>query len=136
MSICEVTAQLIRAFAFAYAKSRFLRDAAQMLLTVDEHRSNKIRSSFYFLFAFKGRIFSLIVLGVSSLSLLIFYFLIEIIDNLQSKTLFLIAYHLCSSMQHIYCHGSVESHNPWPRGYKTFFMLNSAELEIYPDHKC
>ena len=20
----------------------------------------------------------------------------------------------------------------WPRGYKTFFMLNSAELEIYP----
>ena len=23
-----------------------------------------------------------------------------------------------------------------PRGYKTFFMLNSAELEIYPAHKC
>ena len=24
----------------------------------------------------------------------------------------------------------------WPRGYKTFFMLNSAEPEIYPAHKC
>ena len=23
-----------------------------------------------------------------------------------------------------------------PRGYKTFFMLNSTELEIYPAHKC
>ena len=27
------------------------------------------------------------------------------------------------------------SHN-WPRGYKTFFMLNSAEHEIYTAHKC
>ena len=27
--------------------------------------------------------------------------------------------------------------NPgWPRGYKTFSMLNSAEHEIYPAHKC
>ena len=24
----------------------------------------------------------------------------------------------------------------WPRGYKTFFILNSAEHEIYPAHKC
>ena len=24
----------------------------------------------------------------------------------------------------------------WPRGYKTFFILNSAEQEIYPAHKC
>ena len=23
-----------------------------------------------------------------------------------------------------------------PRGYKTFFMLNSADHEIYPAHKC
>ena len=23
----------------------------------------------------------------------------------------------------------------WPQGYKTFFMLNSAEHEIYPAHK-
>ena len=23
----------------------------------------------------------------------------------------------------------------WPRGYKTFFILNSVEHEIYPDHK-
>ena len=23
----------------------------------------------------------------------------------------------------------------WPRGYKTFFMLNSAEHNIYPAHK-
>ena len=23
-----------------------------------------------------------------------------------------------------------------PQGYKTFFMLNSAEHEIYPSHKC
>ena len=26
--------------------------------------------------------------------------------------------------------------NIWPRGYKTFFMLNSAETKIYPAHKC
>ena len=25
---------------------------------------------------------------------------------------------------------------PWPRGYKTFSMLNSAEQEIYPANKC
>ena len=24
----------------------------------------------------------------------------------------------------------------WPRGYKTFFMLNSVEHEIFPAHKC
>ena len=24
----------------------------------------------------------------------------------------------------------------WSQGYKTFFMLNSAEHEIYPAHKC
>ena len=24
----------------------------------------------------------------------------------------------------------------WPRDYKTFFILNSAEHEIYPAHKC
>ena len=24
----------------------------------------------------------------------------------------------------------------WPRGYKTFFVLNSAEHEIYPAQKC
>ena len=24
----------------------------------------------------------------------------------------------------------------WSRVYKTFFMLNSTELEIYPIHKC
>ena len=24
----------------------------------------------------------------------------------------------------------------WPRGYKTLFILNAAEYEIYPDHKC
>ena len=24
----------------------------------------------------------------------------------------------------------------WPRGYKTIFMLNSAEHEIFPAHKC
>ena len=23
-----------------------------------------------------------------------------------------------------------------PQGYKTFFMLNSAECKIYPAHKC
>ena len=23
----------------------------------------------------------------------------------------------------------------WPRGYKTFFMLSSAETKIYPAHK-
>ena len=25
---------------------------------------------------------------------------------------------------------------PRPRGYKTFFMLNTAEHDIYPAHKC
>ena len=25
---------------------------------------------------------------------------------------------------------------PWAQGYKTFFMLNSAETQIYPAHKC
>ena len=29
-----------------------------------------------------------------------------------------------------------EVHMARPRGYKTFFMLNSAEHEIYPVHKC
>ena len=24
----------------------------------------------------------------------------------------------------------------WPRGYKTFFMLNSTEHEFFPAHKC
>ena len=24
----------------------------------------------------------------------------------------------------------------WPRGYNTFFMLNSTEHEIFPSHKC
>ena len=24
----------------------------------------------------------------------------------------------------------------WPQGYKPFFILNSAEHEIYPAHKC
>ena len=24
----------------------------------------------------------------------------------------------------------------WPRDYKTFFMLNSAEHEVFPAHKC
>ena len=24
----------------------------------------------------------------------------------------------------------------WPQGYTTFFMLNSAEHEIFPAHKC
>ena len=24
----------------------------------------------------------------------------------------------------------------WPRGHKTFFMLNSNEHEIYPAHNC
>ena len=24
----------------------------------------------------------------------------------------------------------------WPKGYKTFIMINSAETEIYPAHKC
>ena len=24
----------------------------------------------------------------------------------------------------------------WPRGYRTFFMLNSNEHEIFPAHKC
>ena len=26
--------------------------------------------------------------------------------------------------------------NTWPRGFKTFSMLNSGEHEIYPAHKC
>ena len=30
----------------------------------------------------------------------------------------------------------LETRRPWPRGYTLFFMLNSAELEIYTAHKC
>ena len=28
------------------------------------------------------------------------------------------------------------SEKDWPRGYKTFFLLNSTEHEIFPAHKC
>ena len=38
-----------------------------------------------------------------------------------------------------YTNGSeIESRGPGsrPRGYKTFFMLSSAETKIYPAHKC
>ena len=28
------------------------------------------------------------------------------------------------------------SYKNWPRGYKTFFMLNSAEHGFFPVHKC
>ena len=30
----------------------------------------------------------------------------------------------------------LEPTESWPRGYKTFFVLNSAEHVIYPAHKC
>ena len=30
----------------------------------------------------------------------------------------------------------IKSTVPGPQGFKTFFMLNSAEHEIYPAHKC
>ena len=30
---------------------------------------------------------------------------------------------------------SADSHATWPRGYKTFFMLNSTEHEILTSHK-
>ena len=29
-----------------------------------------------------------------------------------------------------------ELYEHWPRGYKTFSILNSAEHEIFPAHKC
>ena len=29
-----------------------------------------------------------------------------------------------------------ENPEAWPRVYKTFFMLSSAETKIYPAHKC
>ena len=29
-----------------------------------------------------------------------------------------------------------DSHSAWPQGYKTFFMLNSAEHEIFTAYKC
>ena len=35
----------------------------------------------------------------------------------------------------MFCFRSQKS-DIWTRGYKTFFMLNSAEHEIYPAHKC
>ena len=31
---------------------------------------------------------------------------------------------------------AVDVNETRPRGYKTFFMLNSAETKIYPAHKC
>ena len=30
----------------------------------------------------------------------------------------------------------IHMHLTWPRGYKSFFMLSSAETKIYPAHKC
>ena len=30
----------------------------------------------------------------------------------------------------------VPVYKTWPRSYKTFFMLNLGEQEIYPAHKC
>ena len=33
-------------------------------------------------------------------------------------------------------HEKLNNLEAWPHGYKTFFMLNSAEHEIYPTHKC
>ena len=35
-----------------------------------------------------------------------------------------------------FLHQSLKPLGPRPRGYKTLFMLNSAEHEIYPAHKC
>ena len=29
----------------------------------------------------------------------------------------------------------LQNRKTWGQGYKTFFMLNSAELEVYPAHK-
>ena len=36
------------------------------------------------------------------------------------------------------CENSIYTslYNTWPRGYKTFFVHNSTEHEIYPAHKC
>ena len=31
---------------------------------------------------------------------------------------------------------TIPSEEVWARGYKTFFMLNSTEHEIFPAHKC
>ena len=31
---------------------------------------------------------------------------------------------------------AVNNFEIWPRGYKTFFMLNSVEHKIFPAHKC
>ena len=33
-------------------------------------------------------------------------------------------------------HLDEEEGESWPRGYKTFFMLNSVEHKIYLAHKC
>ena len=42
----------------------------------------------------------------------------------------------CDTLQ--YANNKCADHGSacWLRGYKTFFMLNSAEHEIYPAHKC
>ena len=34
------------------------------------------------------------------------------------------------------CHLHVPGKSTWPRGLTTFFMLNSAEIEIHPANKC
>ena len=53
--------------------------------------------------------------------------------------------HVCLSVILVYTYFAVWFCGPdfgsdctrtWPRGYKTFFMLNSAEHEIYSAHKC
>ena len=43
---------------------------------------------------------------------------------------------MCSSIKIYQDFLSVQVSKNWARGYKTFFMLSSAETKIYPAHKC
>ena len=45
-------------------------------------------------------------------------------DVIENHVLFTVCEHFDLKLQN------------WPQGYKTFFMLNSIEHEIFPAHKC
>ena len=37
---------------------------------------------------------------------------------------------------HVWPEQQLPSNMTWPKGYKTFFMLSSAQTKVYPAHKC
>ena len=44
--------------------------------------------------------------------------------------------HFCLSQKMVNVYFTHQTERNWPRGYKTFFMLNSSEHEIFPALNC